>query len=91
MTTTPTQTAGTILHGLLSQYGADLEASGTGILSTALASLVKTPTVQNAVAQGLAISVAAPLVLPTLEGEAIGQFAAAGQALLALLPAPAAS
>jgi hypothetical protein len=90
-TTTPTaaQQAGAILHGLLSQFGMDLLASGTGILQTSLTSLKATPTIENAAAQGAAITLAAPLVIPTLEGEAISQFATAGLQLLALVPTAA--
>lgn len=82
---TPTQQAGEILHGLLSQFAGDLINSGTGILTTSLTSLQKTPTLQNVIAQGAAIALTGPLVLPTLEGEGIGQFATAGLQLITLL------
>lgn len=80
-TTTP---EAALLNQLLTQLGGDLFSTGSGLLISALTSIQANPTPQNVIAQGVQIALVAPLQLPNLEKEAIGQIAATGLQLLAL-------
>lgn len=90
-TPTPAQQAGQILHGLISQWGGDVLQDAEGLLGTFFANLKMTPTPTNLIAQGLALAATAPLQLPELESQAIGQFAQAGLLLTSLIPTAATS
>lgn len=90
-TPTPAQQAGTILHGLLSELEGDAFQNLKDLTTAFGQSLVTTPTEANVVAQAMALALTAPLKLPGLESEAIGQFGAAVVQLSTLIPNPAAS
>jgi hypothetical protein len=86
MATSTAPTAGTILQGLGSNLASDAAGGLAGLLNGFFVAIQKNPAPANVVAQGALLMAAAPLSLPNLEAEAITQFGAAGQALVALIP-----
>lgn len=74
-----------VLQGLIGQLLAEATGEGRALLGNALANVVANPSTQNVIAQGAAIALVAPTLLPGIEAEAIKRSAQAGQELLALL------
>lgn len=74
---------------LFSQLGkallTDVEGNAAGLLHAFFTNVKANPTTQNVVAQGAILAASAPLQLPNLEQESIGQLADTGLALLALV------
>lgn len=80
-----TSVAGALFHSLFSQLGGDIAANGKGLLTNFFNSVIKNPTAQNVVAQGAILAASAPMQLPNLEQESIGQIAQVGLQLTNLL------
>jgi hypothetical protein len=77
--------AGSILQGLIGQFNGDALASMQGLLTAFGQALVINPSQENLIAQALALAATAPLQIPNLEQESIGQFGAAVVKLAALI------
>lgn len=86
-----TQTAGQLLQVLLTQLEGDAVADAAGLLQTFFTNIAATPTEINVAAQAAILVASLPLQLPKLSAQAIGQIAATGQAIVALLLASIAS
>lgn len=80
-------TVGDVVHGLLSNFATDIVGAGSGLLNNFFTAVKANPTQQNVIAQAALLMVTAPLTLPNLEAKAISDFANAGLALSALIPA----
>lgn len=91
MTTQPA--AASALQNIFQKVGEQLlnDAGGNAksLLTAFFTNVKANPTTQNVIAQGAILAATAPLQLPNLEQEALGQVADAGLALLDLLPTPA--
>lgn len=87
---TSSPSAASLFQALGTQLLTDTEGNAKDLLNAFFNNVKATPTPQNVIAQGAILAASAPLQLPNLEAEAIGQIATVGQQLLALLPTPTA-